>query len=116
MYDTKRFKKLKDQWYKKLAAKGFDDIENDDGSLKATTDSRTIKNSLRDKVERETYYSIAKEFLNMYEWVDITEKIIWASHTDGIDITSIANMLHITRYRVHTTILKYQKLAKLRKK
>lgn len=115
-FETKKFKKLKIQWDKRLAQSGFDDIENGDGSLKATTDSRTIRRSLKDKQERETYYSIAREFMNTYNWPEITDKLIWAAHIDGMGITPISHMLHITRYKVEITINKYRKLAKLRKK
>lgn len=116
MYDTKKFKQLQKKWYGRLEKSGFEDIENEDGSLKATTDSRTIKNSLKDKLERETYDSVAREFLNTYEWPEITEKLIWAAHVDNMGMARIAKMLHITYYMVRTTIVRIQKLAKLRKK
>lgn len=115
-FETKKFKKLKAVWDKRLLKSGFEDIENSDGSLKATTDTRTIRNALVDQTERETYYSIAVEFLNAHEFSDMIEREIWKEHCDGIGRLSIAKKLNLTFYRVNLIITKLQKLAKLRKK
>ena len=53
VFDTKKFKKLKAEWYKKLTAAEFNDIENGDGTLIAEVDPRTIANALKEKEERD---------------------------------------------------------------
>jgi len=116
-FDTKKFKSLKATWDKKLALSGFEDIENPDGSLKATTDSRTIKNALKGKEERETYYSIARGLLNSNTFSNFETfyREIWELHCEGIGVRTIAKKLKMTSYKVEITILRLQKLAKLKK-
>jgi len=116
-FDTKKFKSLKATWDKKLALSGFEDIENPDGSLKATTDSRTIKNALKGKEERETYYSIARELLNsnIFANFETHYRLVWELHCEGIGVRTIAKKLNVTSYKVESTIIKLKKLAKLKK-
>lgn len=116
-FDTKKFKTLKAKWDKKLSDAGFEDIENGDGSLKASTDSRTIQYALKEKEARETYYSIAREFLNSqcFAHFESVYREIWEFHCDGIGARTIAKKLKITSYRVETAITTLQKLAKLKK-
>lgn len=114
-WDTKKFKLLKAKWDKKLLDSGFEDIENADGSMKASTDPRAIKNALKEKEEREIYYSIAREFLETHAFKSSTERDVWALHCEGLGKLSIAKELKVTAYRAENTVLEIQKLAKLRK-
>ncbi len=114
-WDTKKFKALKAKWDKKLENSGFEDIENSDGSLKAGTDPRAIQNALKEKEEREIYYSIASEFLETHAFKEGLHRDIWQLHAEGLGKLSIAQKLKITPYRVETTINEYRILAKLRK-
>lgn len=115
MFDGKKFKALKAKWDKRLAAAGFEDIENSDGSLKATTDTRTIRNALKEKDERETYYSIARAFLHDPEFPE-KYRLIWVDHCEGLGARTIAKRHGITSYKVETAINIVRKLAKLRKR
>jgi len=112
MYN-KSFKLLKAKWDKLLKKSGFEDIEKADGSLKSSTDSRTIANALQEKEERETYYSLAREFLVTHKFEDGIEKQIWEQHCEGIGMTPIALKLKITRYKVIMCIKKLKLGAKL---
>lgn len=110
-----KLEKLKDKWNKKLAASGFEDIENPDGTLKNSTDPRTMAYALREKDARETYYGTAQEFLNRGTFTTLQEYAIWKAHCDGVSFRKIAATLGITFYKVRTITNKLQKLAKLRK-
>jgi hypothetical protein len=110
-----KFRALKAKWYKKLALAGFEDIENDDGSLKAATDTRTIRNALKEKEERETYYTIARGFLNDPNFPE-QFRAVWMEHCEGIGARTIAKKLNLTSYKVETAINEVRKLAKLRKR
>lgn len=114
-FDTKKFKDLKSKWYKKLADTGFDDIEDSEGDIKSKGDAKVIKNALQDKEQRETYYSIAREFLETYNFENDTAKDIWRLHCEGLGKLSIAKELNITAYTAETITVKLRKLAKLRK-
>lgn len=114
IFTTKKFKRLKAEWDKKLLETGFDDIENEDGSLKASTDSRTIANALKEKEEREAYYIIATQFLHSHQFKNDTEKKIWAEHCEGTGIRNIAKLVKLTNYKTYSTIIKLKKLAGLK--
>lgn len=114
IYGSDKFKKLKAKWDKKLADAGFEDIENEDGSLKATTHPRTVQLALQEKEERETYYRIAAGFLHNHQFENSLERQIWTQHCDGIGARSIAKTLKITAYKAEKIINKLQRLAKLR--
>lgn len=107
--------KLKAKWNKKLLDSGFEDIENSDGSLKNSTDPRTIASALKEKDARQTYYSTAQEFLNVGTFSSLEEYAIWKAHCDGVSFRKIAKELGTTFYRVRSITVKFQKLAKLRK-
>lgn len=114
-FTGKKFKKLQAAWYKKLANEGFEDLEDMDQNLKASTDTRTIKNALKEKEARETYYSIARGFLENHIWANDDEHHMWELHCEGIGVRSIAHELKVTAYKVESTIGRLQKLAKLKR-
>lgn len=114
-FNNKKFKQLKAKWDKKLLDSGFDDIEEEDGTLKYATNPRAIKNALKDKEEREIYYSVAREFLETHAFKNIMHRNIWELHCEGMGKLPIAEKLSVTPYRVEVTINEYRILAKLRK-
>lgn len=113
IFKTKKFKLLQDKWMRKLKQSGFEDIETSDGGIKAPTDPRTIAFAMRDKEEREAYYSMAQDFLNSYAFFDDLELNVWEMHCEGIGYKTIARKLKVTPYRVEITLTKLKKLARL---
>lgn len=107
------FAKLKAEWYRKLSNSGFNDIENADGTLKVTTDPRTITNAIRDN--RIEYYREAKELLNSDIIITALERSIWEAHCEGTSFRDIAKKEKLTFYRVRTIVNLLQKYAGLRK-
>lgn len=115
VWNSTKFKRLKDKWDEKLRNSGFEDIENSDGTLKVDTDPRTVSHALKEKESRETYYSIARSFLVDYEFTKKLEKDIWENHCEGIGARSIAKKLEVTTYRVESIITQLQTLAGLKR-
>lgn len=114
-FKTSKFKSLQKKWYKKLDKEGFEDIETADGGLKAPTHPRTIAYAMKDKEEREAYYSIARDFLNSYKFSDDTEQSIWELHCEGIGYKTIAKQLGVKARRLYDILVRLQKLARLKK-
>ena len=96
-----------------MAASGFNDIENKDGTLKASIDPRTIAFALKDKESREIYYSTAEEFLRTHEFEDVLLQKIWTEHCEGTSYRKIAKKLNLTFYRVSKAIIYLRELAGL---
>ena len=110
-------KKLIDKWYKKLEKAGFKDIENKDGSLKAEIDPRTRSFALAEKELREAYFAAAKTFLQIHNFKDCEEKLIWELHAlEGMGAVRIARQLKLTMYKADTTLAKLKRLAGLERK
>lgn len=112
MNDT-TFKKLKKKWDKKLMESGFVDIENNNGSLKAESDPRTIAYALTIKESRRIYYAAATMFFSTFPFPNNLEKEIWSMHCEGAGAVRISRKLGITIYKAESTLTKYKKLAKL---
>lgn len=96
------FKDLQAKWYKKLADKGFDDIEY---NLRPDYKSLT-KTGLRPedtiaviRESKEEYYRMAYHFLNEHEFDSRLEQIIWEYHAEGISVRDIAELLKKARVR-----------------
>lgn len=109
----KNFEKLKAKWNQKLVDSGFTDIENADGSLKREGHPQTIEQGFKDG--RAEYYNQAQEFLNGAKFSTLIEFTIWKMHTEGISFRDIAAELGLTFYKARNTVIKFQKLAGLRK-
>lgn len=110
-----QFKKLKRKWYQKLADVGFEDIEKSDGSLMAEVDPRTISSALKDRENREIYYTIAVTFLGAHIFPTVQEHRIWSLFCDGCSAAIIAEKLGISLYKADSILTKYKKFAKLPK-
>lgn len=114
-YKTAKFKKLQKKWYQKLNEAGFEDIEDAEGRLKATTHPRTVKRALSDREERETYYNIARDFLNNHKFESQTEESVWELHCEGIGYRTIAQKLGEKDRRIYDVLVRLQKLAGVKK-
>jgi hypothetical protein len=113
-FGTKKFKALKAKWDKKLKNTGFEDVENEDGSLKASTHPKAISFALRDKEEREAYYGIATQLLHTYTFVDEIEKRIWEMHCEGIAVRHIMKELDMGHHKIELVIDRMQRIGKLK--
>jgi len=116
VFKTKKFQKLKDKWYRKLERTGFEDIEQDEKSLKvwesqAFSDHRYNRHTFAEKQE---YYSLAGRFYHEHEFASEKLKQIWKYHSEGLSITEIHKRLRtkkrgFSRPNIHLLI---KKLAK----
>lgn len=119
------YEKTRDVWYDKLKKSGFKDIEKNEYDLirSSLPLHMSVEDNIRKKEELESYYRIADNFLNDYEFTDnITklmksdtyqtvtrrkrlrlvkqansadtiEKIIWEYHTNGLKLLEIVAVL-----------------------
>lgn len=83
-------KTLKEVWYKKLKADGFEDIEKDEHSLKDWSSRFAIRHSIEEMTAKQIYYRMANHFLNEWEFASILDKVIWEYHTNGISVRDIS--------------------------
>lgn len=90
-WKTKDFKNLSGKWKQKLAESGFNDIENEQGSLNTwSTHSHKKKLVSLERFEnKELYYRWAGFFLHEYNFKSEIEKMIWDFHSSGISVRNI---------------------------
>lgn len=107
-YQTKKFKKLQDRWYKKLDKSGFDDIEYDEEKLSEYS-VRFLRHPHYVWELKAAYYTMCETFLNNYQFDSLHEKSIWEDHVKGLGTRAIAKKLskgkrkqinHITIWKV----------------
>lgn len=99
------FKKLQAEWYKKLEQSGFEDIEEEDGSLKeraaryASKYNGTYFQAKKGYYESvEEYYRLATQFLHSHRFKNKREKLIWEMHSNGTSIRNIVKELEKRQY------------------
>lgn len=93
MTKPKTQKQLSKEWYAKLKAEGFDDIEYSDGSLRAAHARHpTSLDPLRRQAVEE-YYTLCTHFLYEFEFERDIHKTIWEYHTNGLSARSISRIL-----------------------
>lgn len=88
------FKALQKEWYARLRADGFEDIENQEGMLKEW-DFNFFRNKF-DQIKYETtllYYSRARGLLNTFQFKNELERAIWELHCEGLSERKIASKL-----------------------
>jgi hypothetical protein len=101
--NSKEFKQLQQNWYKKLKDDGFEDIESDEDSLKQWASSELVRTY--DPIifsAKEDYYRLAGQFYHDHKFLSEMEKLIWSFHKDGIPFD-----------RVHALIKKEYKKVKI---
>lgn len=82
---------LQREWYAKLRASGFEDIETGDehsGLLK--TDKRIDEGRGDEYAASAEYYRRAGVFLHQRTWCDEAERAVWELHADGVGMNEIA--------------------------
>jgi DNA-binding MarR family transcriptional regulator len=108
----KKLKSLQAEWYKKLEEEGFVDIEKD-FQFHSTKLYHAVKKDNKMIKEQETYYSKAFEFLELYDFKNITEKQIWMLHTNGESCRSIEKILNQAKYKKSTIATVIKRLKKI---
>lgn len=91
------YAKLRDLWYDKLKAEGFEDIEDSEYTIKVWSSRFAKLKDVDTWQQKADYYYIANHFLNSYEFDSELEKIIWEYHTNCISIRDITQLLRDTK-------------------
>jgi hypothetical protein len=106
------YETLRDEWYEKLAASGFEDIEQDEDQFKASALSRITPSKRDPRIYRlhwesiETYYQMARRFNNDHEFANRFEANVWMYHSEGVSTRDIANIMKKfkQRYRMKRNV------------
>lgn len=104
-------KQLQLKWYGKIKAKGFKDIEDNEGRLKSwsgykLSDNRTnpsVNNNYSSKLWKESqaeYYRLAGHFLHDMEFKSVTHRKVWELHASGLTMREIGKLLKIPKSTV----------------
>lgn len=110
MSQSKQYKDLKVEWYKKLKESGFDDVEQDEDNLKEWTSSKLYRGQNNGasfehiqvtRSSREEYYRLAGYFLYDHEFKTPLEKEIWTYHSDGKSLREIASILREQKVKIY---------------
>jgi len=113
--NSPEFKTLQATWYKKLAKKGFDDIEQDEDKLKSWTKAAYDSRYSTYRFANEEYYRLAGHFLHEYKFESEVERFIWEQHSIGLTSRAIAEMAKKKRLRVTTNSRVHAIIKKLEK-
>lgn len=113
---------LTKEWYAKLKAEGFNDIERTDGSLTIWASTHVLPyHTMTTFTAKQDYYQLAGQFLYDHKFVDHFEKRVWEMHASGHSVRTIIKALKKERFRayrdlVHGAVVKLRKimLAKCR--
>lgn len=101
------FKKLQKEWYDKLKAEGFKDIENGRESNTVWQDAHVVNNGKYNRFYTNIdYYRSAGIFLHHYSFESPTDRAVWELHTNGASFRDIAVKLkcktHVVLKIVHS--------------
>ena len=96
-YENPEFKKLKQQWYGKLAKSGFKDIElpGDCAMLQHYDSTRFYRVESDVFGAQQAYYERAGQFLFENAFLCAKQRYIWKEHSEGRENTEIAKKHHI---------------------
>lgn len=107
-FNSDAFKRLKAQWYSKLAKSGFEDIERNENELILwhseyfLGDRRHATAVVEGKIN---YYRIAGQFLHDHAFNNAHEKEMWRLHAEGKSIRDIMKVLKkFSKRKVHTVL------------
>lgn len=97
----KEFLKLQKLWYKKAAASGYEDIEQDEDHLKVWTGHRIkAKYTPEAYLAKQEYYIMAGHFLHEHDFESKTEHIVWGYHSEGLSAPEILEILRKKRKKI----------------
>jgi hypothetical protein len=96
---------LQREWYAKLKASGFEDIETgDENSGLLKTDKRIEEGRGDEYAASAEYYRRAGVFLHHHDFASDADRSIWELHSEGVGMNEIARRTHLGNTRVHATI------------
>lgn len=102
------FKRLQKEWYDKLKASGFKDIENGRESNCVWQDAHVINNGKYNRFYSNVdYYRQAGIFLHHFQFESPTDRAVWDLHTNGCTFRDIAKRLNC---KVHVVLKIVHKL------
>ena len=94
-FETEEFKRLNDEWAKKLKDSGFKDIENKDETLKEPN-TRTIAFQNRDKIL--DFHLKLSSYLNSRAKIPDDHRKILELYNNGVYITGVNSIVEQTGY------------------
>lgn len=97
------FEALKKLWYDKLKKSGFNDVEQDEDYLKASSwplRKNGASNQVR-FVSGQEYFRLAGQFLHDYKFKDEIEELIWRLHSEGKFLREISQELKNNRVKLN---------------
>lgn len=102
-------KKLQKQWYKKLKAKGFKDVEYENGVLKVY-DSLHFNNNYSPEsfTEKQRYYQLASQLVKHHPWNNSRDKQVWYYHSEGKTLKDISDLTQVPLKTVQRIVEKYR--------
>lgn len=109
-FKTSEFKALKKKWDEKLKASEFEDIEQEDGNLKAWSNSFYCDEASEIvRQAKEEYYRLAAHVLYEYPFKTKRDRFIWEQHSNGVSVRDISKALRKKRIfydknKVHAVI------------
>ncbi len=91
--ETREFKALRDTWYAKLKAEGFEDVENDYEDVKRTVyrDREALRRGGLD--EAALYYQRCGRWLHLNVWRSRARKRTFELHAEGVPLREIVTRL-----------------------
>lgn len=119
-YNTRKFNKLKKEWYGKLKEEGFEDIEFSEDSWYIKDDRyRTSKAVERSNTNGDgEFFRVATIFLWEHEFEREYDRFVWEQYSNGIMQEEIVRILannpdpkwRTSRYPVSQSIIKTKRL------
>ncbi len=95
VYETNSFKAVQKEWYVKLEASGFEDIEK--GELDTVIRPQIIKTQTNQSVGGLNYYEFCQTILRAFRFKKQIHRVIFSLHSEGLserDICLEVKRLH----------------------
>lgn len=105
-WEASKFKKLQKRWYDKLAASGFNDIEEHPQTIHDETAN------FNDREAVEAYFRLASQYLYSTDFKSLLDKAIWFLYTEGYSLRGIAKGLELSRPRVTRIVEQHSRLMR----
>jgi hypothetical protein len=113
-YESKDFKKLRDEWYKKLEDTGFEEAEDVDSvnefMIRWHSKDIPAKGTWDQLQARAAYYNQALSYWHTAKFKNAVEREVWYMHSEGYTIKEIASK--IKKYKktaIHGIILRIRR-------
>lgn len=106
-YETKEFQKLKADWYERLEAFEFQDIERKNESLRSHND-RT--QNFKDREQVLSFFLAFDSYLTNTRGIPRKHRRILKLYTSGLKIIRIAERMNCHRNTCHKIIKQYKRL------